>query len=62
MKVKILFDFIGNVQGKSVRFKADEIAEINKEDADHFVRGGYAQYIKTVRKPTRAKQAARKRS
>lgn len=43
MKIKILKDFIGNVNGESVPFTAGEVMNVPDEPAWHFVNGGYAE-------------------
>ena len=43
MRIKILVNFNGNVQGQSVRFRVGETHEINDADATHFVRAHYAE-------------------
>jgi len=52
--IKILVPFIGNVNGKSVGFTPDEVVEIPDADADHFVRGKYAKYVRAVMPETPA--------
>jgi len=52
--IKILVPFIGNVNGKSVGFTPDEVVEIPDADADHFVRGKYAKYVRVVMPETPA--------
>ena len=46
MKIKILVDFNGNVEGQSIPFHKGQEVEINDGDATHFVRGHYAEMIK----------------
>jgi len=46
--VKILIPFIGNTAGKSIVYEAGQIAEVSDGDADNFVRGKYAQYVKAA--------------
>jgi len=48
MKIKILQPFIGNVDGKSVRFVEGEIHDVPENTADDFVRGKYAEYITNI--------------
>lgn len=46
MKIRILENFNGWVQGASVPFRKGQEVEINDHDADEFVRGHYAELIK----------------
>ncbi len=46
MKIKILKNFVGRIDGKSVELHLDQVIDIDKEDADHMVRGGYAELVK----------------
>ncbi len=59
MKIRILEEFIGRVDGKSIHFMPGWIGEIPDDDADHMVRGHYAEIIKpavkVVEKPQMAK-------
>lgn len=59
MKIRILVNFNGLVQGASIPFRKGQEVEIPDEDADHFVRGHYAELIKpavkVVEKPEMAK-------
>jgi len=45
MRLKILVNFIGNVEGQSVRFRQGEEVEVPDGAADHFVRAHYADII-----------------
>ena len=45
MKLKILVNFIGNVEGQSVRFRQGEEVEVPDKAAIEFVRGHYADMI-----------------
>lgn len=53
MKIKILKNFIGRIDGKSVELHLDQVIDIDKEDADHMLRGGYAEKaaVKVIEKP-----------
>jgi len=59
MKIRILKEFNGLVDGKSIHFKPGWVGEIPDEDADHMVRGHYAELVKpavkVVHKPEMAK-------
>lgn len=59
MKIRMLQNFNGFVNGASIPFRKGWEGEINDEDADHFVRGHYAEIIrpavKVVEKPEMAK-------
>lgn len=60
MKIRILVNFNGLVEGKSIRFKEGQEVEITDPDAlDNFLRGGYAELVKPavkiVEKPAIAK-------
>jgi len=46
MKIKILVEFNGNVEGKSIHFKPGQEPDINYDDAMMFVRGHYAELVK----------------
>lgn len=46
MKIKILKTFIGRIEGKSIPLKPDQVIDIDKADADHMLRGGYAELVK----------------
>lgn len=46
MKIRILEEFIGRVDGKSIHFMPGWVGEIPDEDADHMVRGHYAELVK----------------
>lgn len=66
MKIRILEDFIGNVDNKSIYFKEGQEVDLSDERADNFVRGGYAEYlkkpaVKVVEKPEQAKAIKIKR-
>lgn len=50
MKIEILKDFIGNVNGNSVRFKIGSIVEVDDGSADNFIRGHYAKAFLPVKK------------
>lgn len=45
MKIKILKNFIGNVNGVSVPFHEGEEREVDPHAADHFIRGHYAEKL-----------------
>jgi hypothetical protein len=45
MKIKILVNFNGNVEGESLPFKVGEEVDIPEQDAIQFVRARYAQLI-----------------
>lgn len=45
MQIKILKDFIGNVQGRSIQFKEGETAQVDETSAEHFIRGHYAEKL-----------------
>lgn len=47
--VKIIVPFIGNTSGKSVVYEAGQIVEVSDGDADNFVRGKYAEYVKAAK-------------
>ena len=57
MKIKILVNFNGNVEGQSLPFKVGEEVDIPEQDAMQFVRARYAKLIvdapaiKIVHKP-----------
>ena len=60
MKIRILQNFNGLVDGKSIRFKEGQEVELTDPDAlDNFLRGGYAELVtpavKVVEKPAHAK-------
>jgi hypothetical protein len=59
MKIRILVNFNGRVDGESVPFRKGQEVEIPDADADHFVRGHYAELItpavKVLEKPAIAK-------
>ena len=60
MKIRILQNFNGLVDGRSIRFRAGQEVEITDPDAlDNFLRGGYAELVKpavkVVEKPAHAK-------
>lgn len=59
MKIRMLQNFNGLVSGMSIPFHKGQEVEIPDEDADHFVRGHYAEIIKpavkVVEKPEMAK-------
>lgn len=59
MKIRILVNFNGLVEGHSVPFRKGQEVEVPDEDGDHFVRGHYAELIKpavkVVEKPAIAK-------
>lgn len=60
MKIRILVNFNGLVEGKSIRFKEGQEVEITDPAAlDNFLRGGYAELVKPavkiVEKPAIAK-------
>ncbi len=60
MKIRIVEEFIGNVNGKSVYFIPGRVVDVDEETADNFVRGRYAEYltepaIKIVEKPKHVK-------
>ena len=47
MKIRILQNFNGLVDGRSIRFRAGQEVEITDPDAlDNFLRGGYAELLK----------------
>jgi hypothetical protein len=46
MKIRILENFNGFVNGVSVPFRNGQEVEINDADGDHFVRGPWAELIK----------------
>ena len=46
MKIRILENFNGFVQGVSVPFRKGQEVDIDGVAADHFVRGHYAELIK----------------
>jgi len=46
MKIRILEDVIGWVQGASVPFRKGQEVEINDKDADELIRGRYAELVK----------------
>lgn len=56
MKLRILQNFNGLVDGKSIPFKAEQIVSVPDIDAAHFVNGGYAVEIEAI-KPEPAKIA-----
>jgi hypothetical protein len=45
MKIRILKEFIGNVEGNSVPFGIDQEVDLPIEAALDFVKGGYAETI-----------------
>jgi len=60
MKIRILVNFNGLVDGSSIPFRAGQEVEITDPDAlDNFLRGGYAELVKpavkVVEKPVHAK-------
>jgi len=59
MKIRILVNFNGFVDGTSVPFRKGQEVEVPDVDGDHFVRGHYAELIKPavkiVKKPAIAK-------
>jgi hypothetical protein len=60
MKIRILQNFNGLVDGRSIPFRAGQEVEITDPDAlDNFLRGGYAELlkpaVKVVEKPQHAK-------
>ena len=46
MKIRILENFNGFVNGQSIAFRKGWEGEIPDDDGDHFVRGHYAELIK----------------
>ena len=46
MKIRILEDFVGRVDGASIHFKKGWEGEIPDLDADNMIRGHYAELIK----------------
>lgn len=66
MKIRILEDFVGNIDGQSIVFKKGQEVDLSDERADNFVRGKYAEYlkkpaVKVVEKPEQAKAIKIKR-
>ena len=60
MKIRILVNFNGLVDGKSIRFKEGQEVDLSDPVAlDNFLRGGYAELVKPavkiVEKPAIAK-------
>ena len=59
MKIRILQEFNGRVDGKSIHFMPGWVGEIPDDDADHMVRGHYAEIfkpaVKIVNKPEMGK-------
>ena len=59
MKIRILQEFNGLVEGKSIHFMPGWVGEIPDDDADHMVRGRYAEIVKpavkVIEKPAMAK-------
>ena len=45
MKIKILVNFNGNVEGQSLPFKVGEEVDIPEQDATQFVRARFARLI-----------------
>ena len=60
MKIEILQNFIGSVDGKSVTFAIGEIADVPAADADHFIRGKYAKKVAPARRTTTKRPATKK--
>jgi len=52
--VKIIVNFIGNTAGKSIVYEAGQIVEVSEGDADNFVRGKYAEYVKAAKQEVAA--------
>lgn len=46
MKIRILEDFNGRVEGMTFRFRKGQEIDINAVDADNMIRGHYAELIK----------------
>lgn len=45
MKIKIRKDIISKIGDASVRLCAGDVIDVSAEDADHLVRGGYADQL-----------------
>jgi hypothetical protein len=60
MKIKIRKDVIANVDGKSVRFKEGQVADVSKDAADNLVRGHYAEKFSARKPATKVKQPPKK--
>lgn len=60
MKIKINKSVIANVRGKSVPFGEGQIVDMDKESADHLVRGHYAELMNDNKPATKVKIAPSK--